>query len=353
MDLQKRRTFIISFIYFAIIGLLCYLLLKKLVPMLMPFIAAMALSAALEPAVSLVDSRVRIGRNQAAALVLLSFYSCILGFMVFAGNYVISMIQEQAQKLPAFYSQVVEPGLSRFFYLLETSFPGHSIHISSLGTSLEHAMENASGAISTSLFGWGASVLSGFPTVLVDLLVTVIATFFLTGSYRQVKAFLLRQLPEDKRAILLTVLVSARQVTGRLLKAYALLMALTFAELSLGFWILGVPMGFTAACLITLVDILPVLGTGTVLLPWALAAWITGSKSLGFGLLCLYLFIAVVRQTLEPEVIGLQMGLSPAATLLCIFAGGKLLGLAGIFLFPIGATVLVELNDADIIHILK
>lgn len=82
-------------------------------------------------------------------------------------------------------------------------------------------------------------------------------------------------------------------------------------------------------------------------------SWVIGSPSLAFGLFCLYLLITVVRQTLEPKIIGLQMGLPPAATLLCIFAGGKLLGLAGIFLFPIAATVVKELNDRGIIHILK
>lgn len=130
-------------------------------------------------------------------------------------------------------------------------------------------------------------------------------------------------------------------------------MALTFAELSVGFLILGVPMGFTAACLITLVDILPVLGTGTVLLPWAFIAWTTGSRSLGIGLVCLYLLITVVRQSLEPKVVGLQMGLPPAAALLCMFVGGKVLGLPGIFLFPIGATVLFKLSGDGTIQLFK
>lgn len=353
MDLQKRRTFIISFIYFAIIGILCYILFKKLVPMLMPFIAAMAVAAALDPAVTFLDSHMKGGRGRAAAMVLLAFYGCLVVFLIFSGSRVITLVQEQIGKLPAFYSEVVEPGLSRFFHLLESSFPGHSIRISSLGSSLERAAQDVAAGLSSSFFGWGASVLVGFPTVLVDLLATVIATFFLTGSFHQVTEFLLRQLPDDKRTMLTAACTNAREVTGRLIKAYALLMALTFAELYAGFWILGVPMCFMTACLVTLVDILPVLGTGTVLLPWALVAWVTGPKSLGIGLVCLYLLITVVRQTLEPKVIGLQMGLSPAATLLCIFAGGKLLGLAGIFLFPIAATVLVELDDAGVIHILK
>ena len=96
----------------------------------------------------------------------------------------------------------MEPGLSRFFTLLEASFPGHSINISSLGTSLEHAMENAAGALSSSLISYGASVLVGFPSLLVDILAAVIASFFLTGSYRQTASFLMRQIPDKQRSIL-------------------------------------------------------------------------------------------------------------------------------------------------------
>ncbi|MFQ9704587.1 MAG: AI-2E family transporter [Enterocloster clostridioformis] len=110
--------------------------------------------------------------------------------------------------------------------------------------------------------------------------------------------------------MLLQIFLHVRDVACRLLRAYALLLLLTFTELYIGFLVLGIPAGFTLACITSLVDILPVLGTGTVLLPWAFIAWMTGSKSLALGLVCLYLLIAVVRQTLEPKIIGLQMGLS-------------------------------------------
>ena len=327
MDIQKRRTFIISFIYFGIIGVLCYIGLKKLLPILIPFMAAMAIAAVLEPAVSLLDRHMKGGKGAAAAVVLLVFYGSILTIMCVSGSQILSSIQEQA--------------------LLENSFPGHSIHISALGQSLERFMENASVGISSGLLGWGASAISGIPALVLDFVIAVIASFFLTGNYRETLDFLLYQIPDDRRQMLLQVLLHIRKVACRLLRAYALLMLLTFTELYIGFLVLGIPAGFTLACITSLVDILPVLGTGTVLLPWAFIAWTTGSGSLAMGLVCLYLLIAVVRQTLEPKIIGHQMGLSPIATLLCIFAGGKLLGLTGIFLFPIAATVLAELHSGN------
>lgn len=353
MDLQKRRRFIISFLFFSILGLISYIVLKRLVPMLMPFIAALAIAALLDPAVTALEQHMNGRRDRAAAAVLLLFYGSFLGIMIFLGNRIFTCIQEHGEKLPVFYNEVIAPWLSRFFTLLESSFPGHSIHISSLGSSLDHAMESAAKALSSGLIGWGASVIVGVPSLLVDILAAVAASFFLTGSYHQVTSFLMRQLPDRQRLFLTAAWASMKNVTVRLAKAYALLMLFTFAQLYAGFCVLGVPMRFTAACLITLVDILPVLGTGTVLLPWAFIAWVLGSKSLGFGLICLYLLITVIRQSLEPKVIGFQMGLHPALILLCMFAGGKLLGMGGVFLFPIAATVAAELNEDGMIRLFK
>ena len=117
MDIQKRRTFIISFIYFGIIGVLCYIGLKKLLPILIPFMAAMAIAAMLEPAVCFLDRRMRGGKGAAAAAVLVVFYGSILTIMCVSGSHVLASIQEQAKKLPGIYSQTIEPGLSHFFSL--------------------------------------------------------------------------------------------------------------------------------------------------------------------------------------------------------------------------------------------
>ena len=149
MDIQKRRTFIISFIYFGIIGVLCYIGLKKLLPILIPFMAAMAIAAMLEPAVSLLDRHMKGGKGAAAAVVLLVFYGSILTIMCVSGSQILSSIQEQAKKLPGIYSQTIEPGLSHFFSLLENSFPGHSIHISALICNLPCGIEIKTSSICT------------------------------------------------------------------------------------------------------------------------------------------------------------------------------------------------------------
>ena len=107
------------------------------------------------------------------------------------------------------------------------------------------------------------------------------------------------------------------------------------------------------ALLTAIVDILPVLGTGTVRIPWAAAMLILGNFPLGIGLLILYAIITVVRQMLEPRVVGKQIGLYPLVTLVCMFVGTYLFGFVGLFGLPIIATVLVQLNQSGDIHLFK
>lgn len=142
-------------------------------------------------------------------------------------------------------------------------------------------------------------------------------------------------------------------VVGKLIKSYSIIMSITFVELSIGLSILKISNPFLIALAISVFDILPILGAGGVLLPWAIFSLILGNVPLGIGLFILYGVIMVVRQVIEPKIVGQQIGLHPIATLLCMFIGAKLLGVIGLFLFPITATIIKGMNDEGVIHLFK
>lgn len=98
---------------------------------------------------------------------------------------------------------------------------------------------------------------------------------------------------------------------------------------------------------------MPILGTGAVLIPWVILSFAFGNTSFAIGMLILYLVITVVRQTLEPRIVGDQIGLHPVVTLICMFIGTSLFGVLGLFLFPITATILKKMNDEGAIHLFK
>ena len=132
------------------------------------------------------------------------------------------------------------------------------------------------------------------------------------------------------------------------IRSYSLLFLITFGELCLGLFIFGIPYPVLIALGIAIFDILPVLGTGGILLPWAAVLLIMKEHGLAFGVVLLYLIILVVRNMLEPRIVGKQIGLHPLATLAALFLGLKLLGLVGLVAFPVALTVLVNFGKEEL-----
>ena len=113
-------------------------------------------------------------------------------------------------------------------------------------------------------------------------------------------------------------------VVGTLLvciRSYALIMSITFIELSVGLTVIGVKNPVPIALLISIFDILPVLGTGGIMIPWIILEALTRNFTLSFALLAVYLFVTVVRNILEPKIVGTQIGLHPIVTLSSMFVG--------------------------------
>lgn len=137
------------------------------------------------------------------------------------------------------------------------------------------------------------------------------------------------------------------------IRSYALIMSITFAELSIGLTVIGVEHSLPVAFLISIFDILPVLGTGGIMIPWMILEAVTGNFSLAFALLAVYLFVTVVRNILEPKIVGAQIGLHPIVTLSSMFVGTQLFGVIGLFGFPIGLSLLRYLNEKEMIRLFR
>jgi predicted PurR-regulated permease PerM len=130
-------------------------------------------------------------------------------------------------------------------------------------------------------------------------------------------------------------------------------MFITFCELCLGLTLLHVPHAIIISAVIALVDIMPVLGTGTVMVPWAIMEFIMGRGYSGLGLALIYAIITVVRNILEPKIVGHHIGLHPLVTLAAIVIGLKALGFAGMIFFPITIIILKHMRESGIVKLWK
>ena len=146
-------------------------------------------------------------------------------------------------------------------------------------------------------------------------------------------------------------------IIGKMLKAYATIIFVTFCEVTIGLNVLKIigvyDGGYIVAIAIctALLDILPVFGTGTVLVPWAVVSFFNGNVGLGIGLLVLYGLITVIRQILEPRLVAMNVGLPPIVTLAGMYLGLQIFGVVGLFAVPITVVMVKVLNEEGVIHI--
>jgi sporulation integral membrane protein YtvI len=181
-----------------------------------------------------------------------------------------------------------------------------------------------------------ARTVSFLPDFFVSLAVSVISGFFFASGGVDLSAFE-RLLPEKAQRIYRDFKMRFVEAAKKWFRAYMLIMGMTFLELFIGFSVLGVKYSFLCALVGAFIDILPVFGVGTLLVPWAALMLLTGNQFLGVGLLVLWAIISVVRQFTEPKIVGKSLGISPVLTLLATYAGLRLFGVPGM----IGAPALV------------
>jgi sporulation integral membrane protein YtvI len=177
--------------------------------------------------------------------------------------------------------------------------------------------------------------------------VVIISTYYFAVERVKINCFFLSLCPKSLRPLLKTAKDLLTDTVGKYLRAYGTLFAITLAELLLAFWLMGVEYAFVLAMVIALVDILPIFGAGIVLVPWGIISIISENYGRGIALLAVYAAITVIRQIIEPKIVGRFIGLSPLGTLAAIYLGLKLMGVGGIFIFPIGAIVIKKLLVAE------
>ena len=362
--IEKRRSFIISFFYFAIFAALYYFGVKYIFGYILPFIVATALAVALQKPVKKISSKLHIKAHGFVSLLfVLLIVVVILGIVGLVGYAIVSEVRGFLAYMFSRFSSVsdvivgVEETLKNAALSLPKSVSGKAVgYLTSLFDNFGKTSETVDimGMISGPISGaW--SVVKGIPSAVVAVVVTIVASVFMTSEYDLIKDMLLGMCSKERGE----KLVKAKQTVGvgvfKLVKAYATLMLITFCEVFLGLNLLKLigayEGGYIAiiALVTCVVDIVPVLGTGTVVLPWAIYNFITGNIGMGVGLVIMYAVITVIRQALEPKLVANQVGLPSIVTIMGMFLGARFFGALGILLVPFSIIVIKLMYDEGII----
>lgn len=345
---EKKRAFIIKFVYALIMIGIAFVVLKFSFTYLMPFIIGFVIAFVLKPIIEFLTKK--FGERKYMSLLVIVIFYIILGtLLVWLFFSSIASVQNLLKLLPGFYSQSIEPAVEDITIWVASLFKNVDEGIADfalqfLDTSFD-ALKSFINSASSVTLSFLTRFVGSVPSLLISILISIISSFFFTLDYRIIVNSLMNNIPEKQRVLILDIRSGFVKILGKYLRAYATLMSLTFVELSIAFMILGLGNPFGLAFLIACVDILPVLGTGSVMIPWGVWQVAVGNRSLGLALLVVYIIITVIRNVLEPKVVGDQIGLHPLVTLICIYVGLKLFGFMGLLGLPIFVTMIKSLHD--------
>lgn len=191
--------------------------------------------------------------------------------------------------------------------------------------------------LSTQIPIWLGNLIAAFPSFILFVIVTLISSFYFCVDLDTIHSGIRAILPHEAAKKLTPLKKRFAGVAVKYLRAYVLLLLMTFGELFVGFSILEIDYALLFAAIISIIDILPVFGVGSVLIPWSVILLFSGNYYRGIGLLIVYACVAVVRQISEPKIVGGSLGLHPLLTLIAMYAGFKLFGFFGMIIGPAAA----------------
>ena len=357
MDSEKKKNFIIHVLYILIwVGIACVVFSFGF-SLLSPFWLALLFAYFLHRPALWLSQKSKL-KYKFSALITTTIFFAIIGMLIsLVGIKALSSIGSLVKNLPSLYSTHIEPIFKDVLNTLESFFYQFDTSLFAVVEDMNDQVVKSMGGFVTDISVSAMSAVSGFATALpglfIKLVLLIISTYFITMDYDKLTGFVLRQLRGKGKDLVLQI---KNYVIGTLfvcIRSYALIMFITFVELSIGLSIIGIKYAVPVAALISIFDILPVLGTGGIMIPWTVIMLLQGEFGTALGLLIVYVAITVIRNIIEPKIVGGQLGLHPVVTLASMFAGVQIFGVVGLFGFPIGLSLLRHLDQNGTISVFR
>ena len=314
------------------------LTVRYILPLAFPFLLGTGLALAAEPVVKLLSRRFSLPRGVAAGIgVTVAFAAITLLLLVILG-----LLLREVKYLTGVLPNLEDTARSGIALLQNWLLQQTDSLPQSIGGLLrQNITEFFSGGTALLnrgiryVLGLAGNLLTRVPDSALTLGTAVISGYMISAKLPKLHQWFREHLPLEKLKPLLHTLKRVKTALAGWLLAQIKLSGVTLVLLAGGFLLLRIPNGLLWALVVCLLDALPVLGTGAVILPWALISFLQNNLPHAIGLAGLYATVTLIRSTLEPKLVGRQLGLDPLATLMALYAGYKLWGIGGMILAPL------------------
>lgn len=346
-DLKEKlkHLIILTTIVVGLLGI--YLLIQFIFPSLLtatkalsgalsPFLLAIVIAIIIDPLVNTLEQRVKIGRSLAVILSLLIVLGIFSVFLILISSRMVVELMQFSGIIPSLSRYIIDEGY-KILAEIRSYITANPLPLEAQNAIQDNIMQFANslkvflGKSTERLINF-ISILPLFFTIII---VSAVATFFISKDKELIINYFINLIPPKALLPLNNLTNTLVSALNGFLRAQLFLVSMTAIQAVIGLYLLGFEFPFTIGVLVGLFDLLPILGPGAIFIPWSLWYILIGNFKLGILLLMLYAILVIVRQLIEPKILGASIGLHPLATLISVFAGLRLLGIKGIFIGPI------------------
>ena len=320
------------------------MVLPKFLRFFMPFVIGWIIAMIANPLVRFLESRLKVVRKHGSVLVVITVLALIIGGLYLLLSKLLSEASGLLQSLPQLWEtfQIEVRNIGRQLENLFSFLPDQlGIQMKAVADNLDSYMGVLLQNVATPTVEAAGSVAKSLPSILVNTVVVILSSYFFIAERDTILNLWKQYMPENSKKHMSYMRRDAIRLIGGYFMAQFRIMFVVAAILTVGFLVLQVPYSFLLALLISLLDFLPVFGTGTVLIPWGLIKLLSGEYYMAGGLILLYILSQFIRQAIQPKIVGDSMGLPPLMTLVLLYIGFKVSGLGGMILaVPVGLVFL-------------
>lgn len=341
---ERMKKNLVNIGLFSVIVAILFLALPRVMVFFMPFVIGWIIALIANPFVRLLEKRLSIRRKHGSMLLILSvlglvvlgIYCAVVKLWTEAGGFIDSLPQLYQTLTQDFRD--IEVNLSNLMAKMPPVIRDGVLEFTENFAAYIGQMVSAVGKPTLSAAGNAAKSIPG---ILIQVIFTVISAYFFIADRERIFHFLRANLPASLREKWHFILNKFKVAVGGYFKAQFKIMGVVALILLAGFLVLDIPYALLLALLISFLDFLPFFGTGTVLIPWGAFKALSGDYQLAFGLLIIYLVSQLVRQVIQPKIVGDTIGLDPLLTLIFMFIGYRISSLFGMIVaVPIGMIVI-------------
>lgn len=323
---------------------------------LMPFVIGWIISAIAAPLVNWLEKRFNIVKKLGSALIVILVIGLIVTGIYFAVSRIVIEIGDLIKNIPEMYAQL-ESGLRQIGGTLSGLFEklpeGIQNGWNSFMANLDESMTDVIAKIGDPAVAAAGNFAKRLPFYLISVIVAILSAYFFTIQREEVLKWMKKIAPESVEKRMTLVMDNLRYALGGYFKAQFKIMGVVFLILLVGLAVLGVRYFVLVAFLISFLDFLPFFGTGTAMIPWGVYKFLMGDYKTAIILIVLYATTQIVRQLLQPKLVGDSVGMNPLVTLLLLYVGYRLGSVLGMILaVPIGMVLINMLQAGAFDYIL-